>query len=492
MRIAIGGLYQESHSFSPAPADRAAFEAGTLLYGDEVIDRLTGLNHEIGGALDAASGHDCVSILYAATNASGMPVRRDILEELFDGFLTRLKAALPVDGIYLAMHGATVGEHIDDPTGHLFTRLRALVGPAIPIVASLDLHANVTRQIVDVANAVVGYHTSPHIDQADTGVRAMRTLLRALDGATLTAALRQIPMVLPSENGRTTDGPYSEVMNDAIALESENGVLSASVFCVQPWLDLPEMGCATVVVTEDNQDRAQLEADRLALALWTRRRDFAPHLVSVDEGIDRALADERRPYVFSDSSDAPSSGAPGDSTVLIEAVLERAMGDAVYLNIVDPEAVASAIDVGVGNRSHFTVGAGLSSAFYGPVTFEGQVRTLFDGSFRFKGPGFRGVEFHMGRTAVLVTGGLHLVVMEQPILQWDPELYRCVGLEPTDAKIVVAKSPAAFRAAYEPFAAEILNIDCPGVCSPNLKSFPWERATRPIFPLDDDTRFVVN
>lgn len=491
MRIAIGGLYQESHSFSPAPADRGAFEGGSLLYGRNLIEELAGLNHEIGGALSAAVDHEAIPLLYAATGASGMPVRQSVLEEFVGDFLQRLSASLPVDGVYLAMHGATAGEHLDDPTGHLFSRLRELVGPDVPIVASLDLHANVTKEMVDASDALVGYHTAPHIDQGDTGARAMRALIQAMEGTRLTTALRQIPMVVPGENGRTTEGPYAGVMDRAIKLEDEKGIVSASVFCVQPWLDLPEMGCSTVVVTQNDPERAQREADRLAEMLWSRRRDFTPHLVSVDDGIDRALADTAGPYVFSDAADAPSSGAPGDSTVLIDAFLRRGLQETVLLNILDPDAVSSATAVGVGNRAVFTLGASLSDTFYGPVTFDARVRTLFDGSFRFKGPAFKGVEFHMGRTAVLVSGGLHLVVMEQPILQWDPELYRCVGLDPADAKIVVAKSPAAFRAGYEPFAAQILNIDCPGVCSPNLKSFPWKRASRPLFPLDDDASFVV-
>lgn len=491
MRIAIGGLYQESHSFSPAPSDAAAFRAGNLLYGDDVVARLQGLNHEIAGAIEALSGHTCLPTFYAATGASGMPIAPDLLDTLIRDLIVRLENALPVDGVFLAMHGATVGQGEDDPTGLLLAKVRDVIGPDIPLVASLDLHANVTRAMARYADGLVGYHTSPHIDQMDTGARAGRLLLRAMEGARLTTALSQIPMVVPSENGRTTDGPYAEVIDDAIALESTQKVLSASVFCVQPWLDLPEMGCSTVVVTEGDHTSAQREADRLAQALWDRRDAFTPDLASVDVAFEQAFTDDRRPYVFSDASDAPSSGAPGDSTVLIEAALSRGPKELVYTNVLDPACVAEAARAGIGNRGQFSVGASLSDAFYRPVTFAATVKTLFDGTFRFKGPGMKGVEFQMGRTAVLAHKGLRLVVMERPVMQWDPELYRCVGLEPRDAKIVVAKSPAAFRAAYGPFAAEILNVDCPGVCSPNLVSFPWKRVTRPIYPLDDHAEFVV-
>ena len=142
------------------------------------------------------------------------------------------------------------------------------------------------------------------------------------------------------------------------------------------------------------------------------------------------------------------------------------------------------MDAGMGNTLDISVGAALSSAFCDRVTFSARVRALFDGTFRFRGPGYRGAEFRMGRTAVVAHGSIHIVVMEQPVIQWDPQLYRCVGLEPAEAKIVAVKSPAAFRAPYGPLAAEILILDTPGVCSPNLGSFPWQRVSRPMFPFD--------
>ena len=269
-------------------------------------------------------------------------------------------------------------------------------------------------------------------------------------------------MIVPGENARTTTGPFSDVMDQVKRLEREPGILAASAYTVQPWLDLPEMGCGVVVVTDGEAARADAEADRLARAFWQRRSDFSPRLVPMPEAIDRALADDRRPFVFSDSADAPSSGAPGDSTALLEALLDREIRDIALLNIVDPRAVSAAHDAGVGATLQLTVGATFSSTFYKPVTFTAYVKSLSDGSFRNKGPGFQGVEFRMGRTAVVVAGGIHLVIMEQPVIQWDPELYRSQGLEPTEAKIVVAKSPVAFRAAYDSLAAEIIVLDLPG------------------------------
>jgi len=484
-RIAIGGLYQESHSFSPAPATMDEFRACVLLRGEETFEQLSGMNHEVAGVLEVLSDHDCIPLLYGATAASGMPLRENCYEQLKAEYLAGVQNAMPLDGVVMTMHGAMVAEHIDDATGDLIGAVREIVGLNIPITVSLDLHANVTRLMSRSADALVGYHTAPHIDQKDTGTRAARVMRHLLDGGRIEQAHCQIPMIVAAENGQTTVGPYSEVMNLALELEAQPGVLSASVFSVQPWLDLPEVGSSVIVVTDGDRSLAQQEAARLARELWNRREAFEPDLTPYEEAIDEALASDGRPFVFSDSSDAPSSGAPGDSTVLHSALLDRNVQDPIYLNIVDSAAVARAEEVGVSNTGSVTVGASLTDQFYSPVSFDGTVRTLFDGRFRFKGPGFNGVTFNMGKTAVWVAGGIHLVTMERGILQWDPELYRCVGLEPADARIVMAKSPAAFRAAYSELAHTIVNVDAPGVCSPNLRSFPWRRISRPIYPLDE-------
>lgn len=485
-RIAIGGLYQESHSFSPAPADQEQFEAGYLLYGKDIIHTLGGLNHEIGGALSMAQSQDIVPLLYGATGASGMPLRQEIFDTLCAQMCQRLKDALPVNGIFLAMHGAMVAEHIPDATGHVLAQLRTLVGPHIPIVASLDLHANVTQQMATSANALVGYHTAPHIDQSDTGARGMTLLLKMLNQeASPTMALVQIPMILPPENGRTTDGPFSKIMDKVKVLEQSPNILAASAYPVQPWMDLPEMGCSVLVVANNNQSLAQNEAQSLAQDFWQQRKKFTQDLVAPANIIEQALRDPNGPYIISDSADSPSSGAPGDSTTFLKACLDAQIDTTTLINILDAPAAQKAKKVGVGNIAEFTLGASLSNQFYQPLTFKAKVQSLSDGTFRNKGPGFRGFEFNMGLTAVLVHKGIHLVVMSQPVIQWDPELYRSQGLDPATAKLTAVKSPAAFRAAYEPFAHKILILDAPGICSPNLKTFPWQHINRPIYPLDD-------
>jgi len=332
----------------------------------------------------------------------------------------------------------------------------------------------------------VGYHTAPHVDLYQTGQRAMRLLLDSAAGRVRPCmAWRRLPMILPAENGCTTHGPLAEVMAQAEAVGRQPGILDVSVFSVQPWLDVPEVGCSVVVISDGEVRPAERATEHLADEFWRRRAALEVSLVPTAQAVRRALASERHPYVLADSADAPSSGAPGDSTVVLRELLRAAPQRDCLLNIVDPPAVAAMIQAGVGQHVTLRLGAGFSQSFYQPVEVTGYVQLISDGDFVHKGPGFQGVVSHRGRTGVLRIGHIYLVVMERPVIQWDPQLYRSLGLEPADAQIVVVKSPAAFRAAYEPLAAEIMILDAPGVCSPNLRALPYQRVKRPLYPLDE-------
>lgn len=489
IRIAIADFKQESNSFSPVPGDWPHFQqSGYLLRGAEVLDQLRGTAAEIGGALrvtDPRRDIEIVPLLAAGTGASAGPMRRALFDALLSDLLSRLRAAGPLDGVYVSTHGAMVAEDLDDATGEVLQAVRHAVGPDLPVTASCDLHANVTRRMADAVNALVGYQTFPHVDLDRAGGRAMEILLATLAGAARpVTALCRLPMVLPGENGATTEGPFSEVMREIIALESEPGILSASAFSVQPWLDLPDVGCSIVVVADGDPALARTHAERIAGLFWDRRDRFPVARTPLREALHRALQSDRRPFVLSDGPDAPSSGSTGDSTEILKALLEMPFDKTALLNIVDAAAVESAIRAGIGQTLTVSVGGRLAPAFFSPVEFTGTVRTISDGRFTHKGAAYRGVEFQRGRTVVLQSGPIFLMVMEQPALQWDPELYRSVGLEPADAQLVAVKSPTGFRAAYAPFAAEILIPDVRGIASPDLLSFPWRRIGRPIHPLD--------
>jgi microcystin degradation protein MlrC len=447
----------------------------------------TGTQTELGGAIEVAAeqGAELLPLLSAVTTASSGPLERSVFEALRDELVSRLSEAQEVDGLFLALHGGMVAEGYDDATGEVLRACRAVMGTR-PIVATLDLHANVTEQMASTATALAGYHTYPHIDMYTTGRRGMTLLLGVLAGRIHPAvAFRRLPMLLPAENSRTTDGPYAQVMAQVEALMQQPGILDASAFSVQPWLDLPDAACSVVVVADGDADLAEREADRIADEFWARRKEFAVTLTPAAQAIEQALSSERRPYVFADSADAPSSGAPGDSSYILSALLAARPTKACLVNILDAPAVAAIIEAGVGQTVTLNLGATLAPGLYRPVEVTGIVRLISDGDFTHNGPGFHGVTFRRGRTAVLQTGSIYVVVAERPVLQWDAEFYRSVGLEPADAQIVVVKSPAAFRASYAPFAAEIVIVEAAGVCSPNLRALPFRRVRRPLYPFDD-------
>jgi microcystin degradation protein MlrC len=191
--------------------------------------------------------------------------------------------------------------------------------------------------------------------------------------------------------------------------------------------------------------------------------------------------------ILCDSADATTSGSTGDSTAILGALLRAApLGQLALANVVDPQVVAQAIEAGVGASITVDVGGALAPNYFSPITFTGYVKTISDGTFTFKGPGMRGMPHHMGRTVVLVSEGIHVAVMERGVSQWDPQLYRSLGLEPTDARMVQVKSPMAFRAAYEGIYDEVIVVAAPGAASPDLVSLPWQHLPRPIYPLDLD------
>jgi microcystin degradation protein MlrC len=252
-------------------------------------------------------------------------------------------------------------------------------------------------------------------------------------------------------------------------------------------MDTEDVAASVVAITSGDVDAAGRYARWLGAAFWSKRGEFVTELVSPDEAVRRALARTSGTVVLCDSADATTSGSTGDSTAILTALLRAApLSATAYVNVVDPQAVQQAIRAGIGATVTVKVGGLLAPRSFTPVTLTGHVKTISDGTFTFKGPGMRGVPHHMGRTVVLVCDEIHLVVMERGVSQWDPQLYRSVGLDPADARMVQVKSPMAFRAAYEGLYDEVIVVAAPGAASPNLVSLPWKRLPRPIYPLDPE------
>lgn len=484
MRLMIGQICQETNSFSPVSANIQSFMDHLFLEGDEIPRRLKDTNTEIAGFIDVVAREKCQPIytLVAQAVTSG-PVDRNALDFLIGNLLDRLEQAGDVDGIYLALHGAMLTDKSGDGSGLILQAVREKIGSSIPIVASLDLHANVTPLMVECADVLLAYRTFPHTDLKQVGVKATHFLIKVVKKKiTPEMAFCKISMLLPPEAAQTDRYPASKLVQTIEKMEAEPNVVTAFFCHVQPWLDVPDVGCSTVVVTNGDKGTAQKKARELADLFWSLRHDFQPNLVPVPKAIQRAICEVAGIVVFLDSADGTSSGASGDNTEVLEALLDAKLDQPAYAMVVDPQVVKLAIKAGVGNNISVLLGGKIDVKFSHPIKVTARIKTISDGAFKCEGPLMCGVELNMGRTAVLVVDKVYIVVMELATFLWDPGVYRSVGLEPKDAKIVVVKSPVA---AYADIAEEMIFVDTLGASSPHLTKLPFKRVTHPLYPFQD-------
>lgn len=497
MKVMIGSLIQESNTFSPVRSTMDDFRRHHLALGEELFSVRT--ENELSGFLRAARecGAAVVPALAANAVSSGI-FAGDAFEELSRLLEERLEGAESCDGVYFALHGAMVAEGCDDVEGWIIERIRRRIGPEKPLVVSLDLHANVTRRMAEGADALIGFRTFPHTDFAETGRRAARLLFSMLkDGVRPRMALRKIPMIVPAENSQTSHGPFAELWAEAGVSERRDSILACSLFPVQPWLDVEEMGCAVVVVGTD-ESAAREEADRLAGLFWAKRREFQVRLYTVAEIV--RLMDGRRPgdppFVISDSADSPGAGATGDSNAVLKELLAHGAHrrHRCLLTIVDAPAAAQAAAAGVGSEVALRVGHSLNrdGRCGAPLEIRGTVRRIGEGEFRLGGGYAENTVAKMGRCAVIDIGTLSLLVSERPTFSGDPAMYRSAGLEPAEADLVLVKSANQFRAEYEKLTDRIFILDTPGISPADITGLRYEKIRRPFYPFDDNFNWVID
>jgi microcystin degradation protein MlrC len=481
----------EGNTFAPTRTTLQQFEEGGLHVGPAIFDAFAGTNTEVGGFVDAArrAGVELVPLLAAQAVPSGI-LTRETFEALRDRLLQEIRERSQYDGVLLALHGALVAEGHDDGDGEILAAVREIVGPDIPIVSTLDLHGNLTDRMVRAADALIGYDLLPHTDAGGKGEKAAALLFATIRGDVRPViGWRKIPMLVTPENAHTLFGPMAELVVKAKEMEYEPGILSTSIFTVQTWLDVPELGGAALVVTDGEPDLADRKARDLARKVWARRHDFAVDAIPVSTAIERAVALPEGPAIFANSADNTGGGAPGDNTAVLDGLLRMNLTKPALLTIVDPIAVDRAISAGVGNTVTLDVGGRVDNVYCRPVSIMGYVKAIADGRYRYQSTSYTGMEVNMGPTVVLKIGEIYLVTCSLKSMTIDPALYRSVGLEPRDARIVVVKTASGFRSGYADIAKAIYILDTPGFCPPTLRQLDYQRAPRPLFPLDPDISF---
>jgi microcystin degradation protein MlrC len=490
MKVVIGTISHETNTFSNIPTDREEFGKQGISFGQEIIDRFTGTATIEGAFIEAAQkyGFDLIPTVFASAIPGGV-IPRETLDYFLDAALTTIRQSGGVDGVLFQLHGAAVVEGIDDPEGFILKALRDAVGPRLPILTTLDLHANMTEEMLANATMMVGYDTYPHIDQVERGAEVADLFMRIISGDIHpVGALEKPPLMPPLQTGVTTsDTPMHRLVDKAKAVEREPGIITASAFVGFPFADIPPAGLGVLVYADGDAVLARRKAQELAASAMAEGDRWLVHPVPVQEAVSRALASPHGPVILADIADSGAGGTAGDGTAILAELLAQGATRVAISTISDQEVIDMAIAAGVGNTISASVG-GKRDNFHGdPVPITGVVRAIHAGYFRRRGPQSPGIIQTIGRTVVIEIGGIdgiELILSEHRAHPNDLEYFRAFGIEPTERQALVLKSAAHFRAAFEPIAAEVIEVDAPGITSPRLDRFPYRRIRRPIYPLD--------
>lgn len=477
MRLGIARISQETNTFSPQLTDLDTIRAYGLARGQAVLGYSSRDEDYLAGFRDAAGHEELVGITLAQAMPAGY-LTHEAMASVLQWFTEDLEKALPLDGLLLSMHGAFSGLADADVEGLFLQRARQTVGDRTVIGAALDLHANITRRKIENADVIDGLHTHPHVDSRRVGQRVAEVVLGALRGQVrpVISAVK-VPMITPAETQLTEEPPLCELMAATRRQEGEGALLS-SVFAVQPWLDVPELGWCSVVVADADRGFGDHMARALAELAWSQRADYTRRCPTYTEALDEAFATEDRPVVISDLADLMTGGGTGDSTWYLKELLKRAPHEPCYLTMVDPESAGAMARSGAGTRVRLSLGGKLDNVYSTPVEVEGEVVRVIPAI-----PG-RQLPVSMGLTAVLKVGSIHVVVFERLGPGSDPVIYTGAGLDPRQAKVLIAKSVVDFREGYKGVAKRFLLGEAPGLAPSRLDTLAWKQAPRPLYPLD--------
>lgn len=485
-RIAIGGILTECNHLGGLPIDLSVYQASELYRDNEV---LTLENSVVGGMLAALRESDAepIPLIYASACAGG-PITGECYQQLRGEWFERLQQALPVDGVLLPIHGSALAEGLDDPEGDMIEAARELVGPGVPVIATLDLHAHVTQQMVQHADALLAWETYPHHDQFQTGQRAVRLLLDMLAGKCRpTMVMGKVPVITSAINGSTNDDdPFAELMRYTKSLEQRDGVLSTSLFLIHPYMDCEDMGSGGLVVTDNNIELAESLAADTGRRYWDRRHDLEPETFKPVDAIARGMAVDGGPVILVETADCCGGGAAGDSIATLSALVDSRVTVPSVVPVVDPAAAEACHQAGEGAELTLAIGHKLDPRWGSPREFTGKVERLCEGTFVYTGGQWEGHHEHMGPTAVFAVGSVRVIITSRATYDWADEQIRAVGLDPTAAKFIVAKNPMNYRLAYGAIAKAMIVLDTPGPTPATLKHVAFQKLQRPYFPADEE------
>ncbi len=487
IRVGIIAVQHESNTFLAGKTRWEDFQGDVVAEGERVRDRFSGAHHEVAGFFDGLDARGAAGVgLFAARATPGGTIEAATASRLLRQVERAAADARGLDGLLVAPHGAAVSEIAADFDGHWLSTVRDIVGPEMPVVCTLDLHANVSARMIHSCQATIAYHTNPHIDQHARGIEAARLLCSSLQRQSpLTQTAAILPLAVGIERQNTSEEPCRELFAQAARCEQQAGILAASPVLGFPYADVHEMGSSLIVVTDDHRSLARRACRELAEQWWNERDNFVSHGRSVEDSVASACLREG-PVGLLDMGDNVGGGSPGDGTLIAREVLRRG-GPPTLVCLWDPVAAQQAVDSGVGCRiEQWTVGGRNDDLHGAPLSVDGVVTHVTDGKFHEPKVRHGGKQdYDMGPTAVVAcNAGLTVIVHSQRTPPFSAGQVTSTGLDPKRFQIIVLKGVQAPVAAYQEICRSFLRVDTPGVTSANLNQLAYEHRRRPLYPLE--------
>jgi microcystin degradation protein MlrC len=497
-RIAILGIHLESNAFAPVTTGDD-FRASCYLEGEamlaEAAQPAPAMPAEIPGfieAMDATGPWEPAPILITATEPGGA-ADQQFIEQTLARMSELLRTSGPLDGVYISNHGAMVSTTDSDPDGALYALARAAVGAHRPVVATVDLHANISQRMVDSADVIVSYRTNPHVDRRERGAEAATLLRRLLAGERYEKTFIRLPIVAPTVTLLTARGAYADMI-----VEGQRHIGPdlpvVSVLGGFAFADAPEAGIS--ILTYGSGTKPRQVALKLAEYGWAERDRFKVRLTPLDEAVARAFAagrDGRGAAVcLADVADNPGGGGRGNTTGILERLLRARVDRALLGNFVDPAAVARCHAAGAGSKVRVVLNQGRSDSHAREIPVELEVLALSDGVVAGRRGIYAGRTAHLGPSAVVRIGGLTMLVCSRRIQCADPAFFESLDLDVGSFSSLTVKSRGHFRAGFDEWYGDdaIIEVDAAGLTSPLLERFPWKGLPRPVWPLDPDTQWT--
>ena len=485
--IFVCGFSQESNSFNPKITEMDIFQQYGVFMGGNAPEKPLCLP-QANGIIEYLKNKDC-NLIYGAVMRAGCggPVNHNIVDYFLENTIKELKKVNKIDGICIALHGATLSNKTDDVCGFILEALRREVGDGVPISAAFDMHANITDKIVENVDYICGYQEYPHIDQKETGERAAERLYEKLIGNGGETAVVSIPMIAPAHGYTTANGSLKKLVEQSKNLIVNGEILDYTIFEVQPWLDISELK-TTIVVIAKTAEIAKTTAKKIAKENFLIREELLGlKLFTVEDVIEKADKCETDvPVVLVDSSDSPGAGANSDSAYVIEKLLPYRNKLKAAVSVCDVQAVEKAFAIGVGNIADFDLGATIAPKLSKAVCVKNaKVLSLHCGEFLLFSSQGSDLKCYIGKTAILKADKIFIHVSSCAKEAGDINFYKSFGIDPFECDIVSVKACTSFRDVYETKTTEIYNVQTPGAAGTNLFEMPYENRPYPLYPFEE-------